>query len=91
MGASDPHYLMKVWETAATSFITELYLKASLERKESRAGHYRDDYPNRSENGLYWLHVKKNANGEAKMYKKAVPLDTYKYPITRYYGDNFKF
>lgn len=91
MGAADPHYLMKVWETIATSFITELHLKASLERKESRAGHYRDDYPERAADGLYWLHVKKNADGKAEMYKRAVPLDTYKYPITRYYGDNFKF
>lgn len=91
MGASDPHYLMKVWETLATSFITELYLKASLERKESRAGHYRDDFPARSEDGLWWLHVKKNASGKAEMYKRPVPLETYKYQITRYYGDNFAF
>ena len=59
MGANDAHYLMKLYEVLGTAFITELYLKASLERKESRAGHYRDDYPNRAEDGLYWLNVKK--------------------------------
>lgn len=91
MGANDAHYLMKLYEVLGTAFITELYLKASLERKESRAGHYRDDYPNRAEDGLYWLNVKKNASGEAEMYRVPVPMEKYKYPITRYYGDNFTF
>ena len=66
-------------------------MKASLERKESRAGHYRDDYPERAADGLYWLNVKKGADGTAEMYRVPVPMEKYKYPITRYYGDNFKF
>ena len=29
------------------ALITEMYLKASLMRKESRSGHYREDFPER--------------------------------------------
>jgi len=91
MGADDPHFLMKLQEVLGTAFITELYLKASLARKESRAGHYREDFPQRNEDGLYWLHVTSNADGQVEFRQVPVPIETYKYSIKHYYGDNFKF
>lgn len=47
MRADDPHYLLKLREVRSMAFVSELYLRASLERKESRAGHYREDFPSR--------------------------------------------
>lgn len=91
MGAEDPHFLMKLQEVIGTAFITEWYLKASLERKESRAGHYRDDYPSRSDDGLYWLNICQKENGETEMKRVPVPMENYKYQIERYYSDNFTY
>lgn len=92
MSASDPHYLLKLIEVKSIAFTTELYLRASLERKESRAGHYREDYPARNDRDfLCWLVVYAGENGEISFRKKPVPLDKYKHKIERYYSDNFTF
>ena len=91
MGASDPHYLMKLHEVRGTAFITEVYLKASLAREESRAGHYREDFPQRSKDGLCWMTFWRGADGQVEMKKVPVPVEKYKYPIERYYYDNFNF
>ena len=47
MTAPEPHYLVKLVEARSMALITEMYLKASLMRKESRSGHYREDFPER--------------------------------------------
>lgn len=91
MNAADPHYLMKLHEVQGTAFITELYLKASLSREESRAGHYRDDFPTLSDDGLYWMTFKKGANGQLEERKVPVPIEKYKHPIEKYYYNNFNF
>ncbi len=39
--------LVKLVEARSMALITEMYLKASLMRKESRSGHYREDFPER--------------------------------------------
>lgn len=91
MAAKDYHYLLKLREVKAVAFISELYLRASLERKESRAGHYREDYPTRDDNYLAWLMVEQGEDKQMHFTWKPVPLDTYKYPVTRYYSDNFTF
>ena len=90
MGASDFHYLLKVYETRAASLVTELYLTASLARRETRAGHYREDYPHRDDSLLGWLHLQKQGTG-IQLALAPLPLDRYKHPITRYYSDNFRF
>jgi succinate dehydrogenase/fumarate reductase flavoprotein subunit len=92
MKARDPHYLLKLIEVQGISFISELYLQASLLRKESRAGHFREDYPTRNnEDFLAWIVESQGKQGEICYSKRQVPLETYKHPIERYYSDNFTF
>jgi succinate dehydrogenase/fumarate reductase flavoprotein subunit len=91
MVAEDPHYLLKLREVQGIAFITELYLKASLMRKESRGGHFREDYPTRNEeNGLCWIIIR-NQNGAITLSTQPLPANQYKHKITRYYSDNFTF
>lgn len=90
MGAADAHYLMKLKEVEAIAFITEWYIRASLERKESRCGHYREDYPDHDDNWLKWIVIGME-NGSPEIHTVDVPIETYKHPIERYYQDNFKF
>ena len=90
MGASDPHYLYKLYEVRATALVTELYLRASLERRETRGGHYRADHPRRDDSLLSWIHLQKGEKG-TEVSLAPVPLERYKHPVTRYYTDNFRF
>ena len=91
MAAKDAHYLPKLREVRAVAFVSELYLRASLERKESRAGHYREDYPQRDDAYLGWLTIEQDAAQQMQFAWEPVPTAQYKYPITRYYSDNFTF
>ncbi|MFZ7101538.1 MAG: FAD-binding protein [Peptococcaceae bacterium] len=92
LSARDPHYLLKLIEVRTIAFITELYLKASLARRESRAGHYREDYPGRDDdNFLCWLVAGPDKDYNISFQKKPVPIDRYKHKIHRYYSDNFTF
>lgn len=91
MGASDSHYLMKLNETLAIAFTAEMYLKASLARTESRAGHYREDYPDHDDNWLKWVILQQGEDGEVALSTKDVPISTYKFPVERYYQDQFDF
>jgi len=89
--AKDAHYLMKLIEMQAIAFVSELYLKASLMRTESRAGHYREDFPARDdENWLKWIVISQK-DGEINLQPDPVPFDRYKFRPARYYMDNFNF
>ena len=90
-GAADPHYLVKLTEARGMTLITEAFLRASLLRKESRAGHYRADYPNRDDTrGPAWINIRKGRDGMEASFD-AVPLDRYPVKPYRYYMDNFNF
>ncbi|MFP5527861.1 FAD-binding protein [Peptococcus simiae] len=91
MGASSPHYLMKLKEVQAISFITEWVLKASLLRKESRCGHFREDYPDHLDEWLKWIVIGLEDEGKVNVHTEDVPLESYKFDIERYYQDNFDF
>lgn len=91
MGSEDPHYLMKSIETSAIAQITEMYLKASLMRRETRGGHYREDYPHRNDNEwLGWIKIYKNDKGMQLGFDN-LPREKYKHSIEKYYQDNFCF
>lgn len=89
--SEDAHYLMKSFELLNMLLISELFLKTSIMRKETRAGHFREDYPERDDaHWLKWIMVKQQ--GEKILYSaEQVPFDKYKFKPTRYYMDNFKF
>ena len=91
MGAEDPHYLCKMVEARGMLMLTEAYLRASLERTESRAGHFRADYPQRDETSpLYWVEIRHN-HGKMELARVALPLDSYPVKPYRYYMDQFTF
>ncbi|MBU2499439.1 MAG: FAD-binding protein [Proteobacteria bacterium] len=91
MAAKDPHYLMKCIEVQGIALVGELFLRASLMRKESRAGHFRADYPERdNENWLCWI-IAHQEGDHIKLGKKPVPVEKYKIMPTKYYSDNFSY
>lgn len=90
MGAADPHYLLKAEEVKAIAAATDFYLTAALFREDSRAGHYRADFPEHYDDWLCWV-VLENVDGKPVPIKRPVPVSTYKHPIERYYADNFRF
>lgn len=91
MAAADPHCLLKLHETRGVAFVSEMYVRASLERRETRAGHYREDCPQRDAAWLAWLCLRKDRAGLPEFFRIPVPLEQYKHPVERYYQDNFAF
>ena len=92
MMAKDPRDLCKYYEATTMLMRSELFVRASLLRTESRAGHYREDYPERN-NGewLAWLYAHLGKDGEPVFSKVRVPVEDYPVQPYRYYMDNFTF
>lgn len=60
-------------------------------RTESRAGHYREDYPYYdNKNWLSWIVISRNGE-ELNLRTEPVPFNKYKFKLTRFYSDNFRF
>jgi len=74
--ADDPHQMFGVNECEATLLCAEMFFKASLERKESLGWFQREDYPEQSKDGMYWITVQ-NKDGQVSVGKDRVPLETY--------------
>ena len=90
LGARDPHYLRKLIEVKNMTLTAELMLRASLMRRESRASHYREDYPNRDDkNWLKWIIIRKEGD-KLRLDTEPVPFEKYKFRPSRYYSDNFR-
>jgi succinate dehydrogenase/fumarate reductase flavoprotein subunit len=78
MNATDPHELVKYHETQNMLTCAELHLIGSIERRESRVCHYREDYPEMdNENWLKWINFVKGEDGEPVMSFQNLPLETY--------------
>jgi len=83
LGAESPHELMRVMETHMIRDCAEMAARASLFRRESRWGlyHYRQDMPEMdNENWFCHVNLRRGANGEMELFKRAVapyvvPLD----------------
>ena len=92
MTAKDAHYLTKLVEVKGIALQTELFLKNSLLREESRAGHYREDFPRRDDtNWTCWLDVYMNENGETITEKVRVPLENYPHHLDKFMSDNYPY
>lgn len=92
MTAKDPRDLCKYYEAKTMLLRSELFVRSSLLRTESRAGHYREDYPERNnEEWLAWLHVRQGADKEPVFSKARIPVEEYPIQPYRYYMDNFTF
>jgi succinate dehydrogenase/fumarate reductase flavoprotein subunit len=78
MYAKDSHELIKYHETLSILLCAELFLLASIERKESRECHYREDYPALNhEEWLKWINFNKDASGNPAMSFERVPIENY--------------
>ena len=71
--ARDSHELRLAHETENIVLNAESILKCSLFRTESRANHYREDYPRRNDNEwLAWTKLKLE-DGDMKLWKETIP------------------
>jgi succinate dehydrogenase / fumarate reductase flavoprotein subunit len=90
MGARDVHELAELKQMENMVLVAEIMLKASLMRTESRATHYREDYPRRDDtNWMKWILVSQD-KGEIRLRTEALPLDRYRFKPSRFYSDNFR-
>lgn len=75
---ADPHEVTKYYETLNILDNAELHLMASLERKETRVCHYREDYPEMNNaTWLKWIEWTRGVDGKPSMSLVDVPIDTY--------------
>ena len=95
MTAPEPHYLVKLVEARSMALITEMYLKASLMRKESRSGHYREDFPRTPRRSGRGSSSRRGGRPDGEWTSRPHPtpfrLDRYPVKPHRYYMDNFAF
>ena len=71
--ANDSHELRLAHETKNMVLNAEMMLRASLFRTESRAWHYREDYPRRDDpTWLAWVRLKEE-QGQMKVWKEQIP------------------
>lgn len=92
MAASDPHDLSRYYEAKTMLMRSELFVNASLLRTETRAGHFREDYPERNnDEWLAWIYAHKGTDNQPVFRKVRVSLEEYPVKPYRYYMDNFTF
>ncbi|MBI4333210.1 MAG: FAD-binding protein [Chloroflexi bacterium] len=82
MRAADIHDLVKAVEARNLVQVGELVFLAALERRESRAWHFREEYPFRDDkNWLRWIIVKMGEDGQPHTWKEPVPFDRYEFRV----------
>lgn len=75
----DWHMLGLFHDLRNMTYCSELYLTASLERKETRGWHVREDYPEQDDkNWRKWI-IQKMEKGMMKISTRDIPYGNYKY------------
>lgn len=83
LSARDAHELMMVQGLKNKHLMARACAEASLARKESRACHYRLDYPNRDDrNWLKWTITTLDKNGEIKVALEDIPVGKWQFQPT---------
>jgi succinate dehydrogenase/fumarate reductase flavoprotein subunit len=76
--AYDPHYLRMAVEAANMVRCGELFLRAALERRESRGSHLREDYPAiDNENWLKWIILREGEDRRIEITTEEIPVGSY--------------
>jgi succinate dehydrogenase/fumarate reductase flavoprotein subunit len=76
----DFHGLAKAHACRATVLCAEMFFRGSLERKETRGWHIREDYPKRDDkNMLKWITYQKGKDGGMVIGADPIPMDKYLY------------
>jgi succinate dehydrogenase/fumarate reductase flavoprotein subunit len=71
--AKNPHYLMRCLEVRNILDLTELHMQATLDRKETRVGYIRVDYPDTDPKRDNMLTYQRIENGKPILEVKEVP------------------
>ncbi len=78
VGAKDFHDLARYHSAESMAMAAEFTYKAALMRQESRAGHFREDFPSRDDkNWFKWITIEQK-NGAPHLSTLPVPLETYR-------------
>lgn len=88
VGAPSPHFLTKRVELFGIADTTELYLTASLLRRESRGSHFREDYPEKDPGHLGW-HLASWKDGKIVWSFRPLDPESQKFKIDNYYSENY--
>lgn len=77
--AKDPHGVSAANECESIVLGAEMFFRASLERKETRGWHIREDFKERDdENHLNWI-VLQNNEGSMSVSREDIPIEQYRY------------
>lgn len=79
MRAEDYHELSKCIDAKAMVLCGEMFFRTSLMRTESRGFHYREDYPDTSEQWQKWILVSKDGD-QMRFELERVKTEQYDYP-----------
>jgi succinate dehydrogenase/fumarate reductase flavoprotein subunit len=86
-----PRDLMRFYELKNMVMIAKLFLSASLMREETRASHYREDFPRRDDaRWTKWIFVRFQ-DGVPIFEPREVPTGSYRHQLEGFYMDNFRW
>ncbi len=78
VGAKDYHDLARYHAAESMAMAAEFTFRAALRREESRAGHYREDFPQKDDkNWFKWITITRKKNGPS-LSTLSIPIKSYK-------------
>jgi len=78
VGVKNYHDLARYNQAESMALAAQCTFNAALRREESRAGHFREDFPQRDDaNWFKWITIRK-ADGAPKLGTMRVPIETYR-------------